>query len=91
MQVQPQLTTDRWVCSHTLAYPSLTQQPGLRGPRGLPVCKSFVAALARGPSGLMCLFKAEESLCLYFKPFSGGPEQELPVHSNRDFWWIYQS
>lgn len=56
----------------------------------LYVCEPLVAAFARAPLGLVCVFQAEKALCFYLKPFSG--EQELMfVYRNRVYWWIYQS
>lgn len=56
----------------------------------LYVCETLVAAFARAPLGLVCLFQAEKALCFYLKRFSG--EQEFTfVYRNRVYWWSYQS
>lgn len=77
----PQLTS-KWfpLCSRARCYPSPPWQPRLSSPKvlyALYAYESHVAALARAPLGLVCLFKAEKALCLYLKPFTRGAEQEL--------------
>lgn len=65
------------LCSHILWYPSPTWRSRPRSPKVLYAYESLVAALARAPLGLVCLFKAEKALCSHLKPFSRGPGQEL--------------